>query len=137
MLRRKQLRAPFRDGAEKATVGFGPGKTFINVSSKRQPGVVDRFAGPDGKPRVITDPDEIYSGCRVRASLLPFAYDTQGNKGVSFLLGNVQKLGEGPRLDGRLRAEDEFDALEEEPTDLDPGFDSDGELVEDDDPLAA
>ena len=131
-LRRKQLRAPFRDGAEKAGDGYGPGKMFVNASSNRQPGVVDRFAGSDGKPRVITDPDEIYPGCRVRASLLPFAYEVQGNKGVSFLLGNVQKLGDGPRLDGRRRAQDEFDALEAAPTDLDPGFDSDGELIEDD-----
>jgi Protein of unknown function (DUF2815) len=120
MLKQKQLRWPFRDGAEKATTGYGPGTTFINVSSNRQPGVVGRYAGADGKPIAITDPAEIYPGCKVRASLVPFAYEVQGNRGVSFMLGNVQKLGDGPRLDGRLRAEDEFTALENAPTEFDP-----------------
>jgi hypothetical protein len=129
MFAAKQLRWPFRDGAEKAALGFGKGKTFINVSSSRQPGVVGRHAGLDGKPTPITNPDEVFAGCLVRATLLAFAYDTQGNKGVSFLLGNVQKLGDGPRLDGRLRAEDEFEAIESAPA----SFDDDNL----DDPMAA
>ena len=92
--------------------GYGPGTTFINVSSKQQPGVVDRYAGADGKPRPITDPSELYPGCFVRASLRPFTYDTNGSKGVSFALNNLQKLRDGERIDGRLRAEDEFEAIE-------------------------
>ena len=56
MLQKKQLKWPFRDGAERDAQGYGPGTTFINVSSKQQPGVVDRYAGPDGRPRPITDP---------------------------------------------------------------------------------
>jgi hypothetical protein len=119
MLAAKQLRWPFRDGAEKAALGFGKGKTFINVSSSRRPGVVGRHAGPDGKPMPITNPDEVFAGCRVRATLLAFAYDTQGSKGVSFVLGNVQKLGDGPRLDGRLNAEDEFTAIDDDEDNLD------------------
>jgi hypothetical protein len=112
MLHKKQLRWPFRDGAEREGQGYGSGTTFINVSSKQQPGVVDRYAGPNGKPRPITDLSELYPGCFVHATVRPFSYDTNGSKGVSFALNNLQKLRDGERIDGRLRAEDEFEAIE-------------------------
>jgi Enterobacter phage Enc34, ssDNA-binding protein len=119
MLQRKELKWPFRDGAEKDGPGYGPGKTFINVTSRQRPGIVDRHAGPDGRPRQITDPAEIYPGCFVRASLRPFTYDVNGSKGVSFGLQNVQKLRDGERIDGRMRPEDEFEAIEGGGADLD------------------
>jgi hypothetical protein len=134
MLKNRQLRTPFREGAEKEGRGYGAGKVFINASSNRAPGVVSRFAGPDGKPLPVQDPDEVYPGCRVRASLTAFAYDTGGNRGVSFALNNVQKLGEGERLDGRLPAEDEFSAFEAAPADFDG--DGDGYDAHDDEALS-
>jgi Protein of unknown function (DUF2815) len=115
MVKKQQLKWPFRDGSEK----FGPGTIFLNVSSKQQPGVVDRYAGPDGRPRPITDPDEVYPGCYARASVRPFTYDVNGSKGVSFGLNNLQKLADGERLDGRMKAADEFDPTEAGPADLD------------------
>ncbi len=122
MIAQGKLRMPLRDGAERAAVGYGPGTVFLNASSVRQPGVVSKYAGLDGKPMAV-DPATAYPGCKARASLLPFAYDVNGNKGVSFLLGNIQVLDNDesrcPRLDGRLRAEDEFEALENDPGDLD------------------
>ena len=48
-----------------------------------------------------------------------FAYDKAGNRGISFGLNNVQKLGDGERLDGRLKAEDDFDPIEDKPAKLD------------------
>jgi hypothetical protein len=42
-----------------------------------------------------------------------------GNKGVAVALNNVQKLGDGPRLDSRMAAEDEFEATAAEPSALD------------------
>jgi hypothetical protein len=119
MLQKRQLKWPFRDGAERDAQGYGPGTTFINVSSKQQPGVVDRYAGADGRPRPITDSSEVYPGCFVRASLRPFTYDTNGSKGVSFGLQNLQKLRDGERIDGRMRPEDEFEAVEHGAADLD------------------
>lgn len=89
--------------------------TYISPWTKQQPGVVDRFKGPDGKALPIRDPNVIYAGAEVRASVRPFAYDTDGNKGVAFGLGNIQKTGEGDRLDGRRAAADEFEATEEAP----------------------
>jgi hypothetical protein len=103
-----KIRSPFRlDGEEK---GYPEGSVFINIKSKAAPGIVSIFPGDDGKPAKITDPSQIYAGCFARASVRAFAYDTQGNKGVSFALNNIQKLADGDRLDGRMRAEDEFEA---------------------------
>lgn len=118
LLRDGKLRMPFRSDIEDK--GYPEGSVFMNVKNKAQPGIVSIFAGPDGKPTPITDPSLIYAGCKVRASLRAYAYDTAGNKGVAFSLGNLQKLGDGDRLDGRVRAEDEFDAdLSAKPADLD------------------
>jgi len=114
------LKSPFRtDGAAK---GYPEGSIFLNVRTEQKPGIVFAWAGEDGKPKKMSDEDiaeQMYPGCKVRASLAAFGYDTSGNKGVSFALQNLQKLGEGERLDGRASAEEEFDAqLGQAPADL-------------------
>jgi hypothetical protein len=86
LLQSGKIRMPFReDGVEK---GYPEGAVFMNVKSKQAPQVVSKFAGPDGKP----------------------AYSVNGNNGVAFSLGNIQKTDDGPRMDGRLSAADEFSA---------------------------
>ena len=45
-------------------------------------------------------------------SLYPF--NTNGNKGISCGLGNIQKIADGEPLGGRTRAEDDFEAYDEE-----------------------
>lgn len=118
LIRDGKIRMPFRtDGLEEK--GYPEGSCFMNVKNKNPIDVVSIYAGPDGKPTRITDSSQLYSGCKVRASLRAFAYDVSGNKGVSFALGNMQKLADGERLDGRKRAEDEFEAdLSAKPADL-------------------
>jgi hypothetical protein len=97
------MRNPLRDGAEKAQEWpFYAGHLFINTSTKNKPGLVNQANKP------ITDPDEIYSGCWVRVELNAFAYAQKGNKGVSFGLNNVQKLGDDERFGGRRPAEQVF-----------------------------
>lgn len=113
MITRGSLRTPFRTDVEEK--GYPEGSVFINPRSDRAPGVVTAYLDPaTNKARVITDPDEAYAGSIVRASVVPFAYDVSGNKGVSFALNNVQVVvndtEEAPRLDGRRAAEDEFGA---------------------------
>lgn len=108
LIKSGSLRMPFRDGADK----YGEGYVYINTKCKAAPGIVSRFAGADGKPQKIEDPAEIYAGARIRCSLSPYAYDVSGNKGVAFGLNNVQKLRDGERIDGRLSADSEFEALE-------------------------
>lgn len=84
----------------------------IGVSSYRRPGIVDRNVQP------ILDADEVYSGCYVRVSLSCYPYNSNGNQGVTFGLGNVQKLADGEPLDGSSRAEDDFDALDDDEDDV-------------------
>lgn len=65
------------------------GHYFMSVSNTMRPGLVDRNRTP------ILDPEEIYSGCYARVQINAFAFNTQGNKGISFGLNNVQKLADG------------------------------------------
>lgn len=105
------LKSPFRTDVEEK--GYAEGSTFINVRTEQKPGMVYLWAGPDGKPAIIPDNEvekALYPGSLVRASLRAFAYDTDGNRGVSFALNNIQKLGDGPRIDGRKAATEEFEA---------------------------
>ena len=56
------------------------------------------------------EPEEIYSGCYVRASINAYAFNIQGNSGVSFGLNNIQKVRDGEPLGGGgSKAEDDFD----------------------------
>ncbi len=82
------------------------GALMINFKSNTAPGIVDRRAKP------IMDRKEIYAGCKMRVSFGIWPFDTDGNKGVTLLLNNVQKTGDGPKLAGRVDAEDDFDAIE-------------------------
>jgi hypothetical protein len=91
----------------------GPGAIYVNVKSDSEPGKVARWQDPQTeKPAILKDPAEWYAGCHVRATLNAFGYDQKMNKGVSFGLNNLQKLGEGQRLDSRRSAQDDFDAID-------------------------
>lgn len=99
------------DGDEEADLDRSPeyaGNLYMTVGSKQRPGVVDRNVDP------ILDPTQVYSGCYARVSLNAFSYNTAGKKGVSFGLGNVQFLRDGDPLGGWTRAEDDFDAVEDD-----------------------
>lgn len=101
------LRSPFRKGDEaRPDDPLFKGCMFITARTVSKPGIVDRNVQP------ILDEMDFYSGCKCKASVYAMAYDQAGNKGVSFLLNNIQKTADGTRLSGRKRAEDEFDALE-------------------------
>lgn len=117
MVKAGRLKLPFRDDV--AAKGYPEGSIFINVRSNQKPGIVMPHAGPDGKPMQLTDTALIYPGAIVRASLTAFAYDNV-SQGVSLALNNIQWLGHGDRLDSRVEAGDEFEALEDsEPADID------------------
>lgn len=92
---------------------------FINARSNNQPGVVSRVPDPNtGKPQRITDPQEIYPGAIVKALVNPYWYDVDGNRGVAWGLNAIQKIRDGERLDGRVPAEDVFEADEDAVADL-------------------
>lgn len=109
-IKKGKLTMPWRDNSDYEENGFPfdrAGK-FINFSSKEQPGVVNRRAQP------ITNPKEVYSGMTARCTYGVWAYDTNGNKGVTLFLNNAQKVKDGDRLAGRPDATDDFEAVEGE-----------------------
>ena len=88
----------------------------FSTGEEYKPGVVDRFRGPDGKAVTITSDEVFYSGCYARAEVRVWAYDSPESKGVTFMLNNVQKLGDGERLGGGKRsAGDVFEAFDDAP----------------------
>ena len=91
------FRTPFRDGIEKEHLdGYGEGVTFIRATSGADsaPELVDR-----GKNEIVSQRD-LYAGCYCRAVVTPFAYDTAGNRGVSFGVRVVQKMADGSSFGG-------------------------------------
>lgn len=107
----KNLRSPFRDQVDKKREdgtmpdGYDEGAIFLTLradASKHRPQVVD------SNVQKIIDPTEFYGGCWAIASVNAYAYDQSGNRGVSFGLGNLQKIREGESFGGSTKAEDDF-----------------------------
>jgi len=112
MIRDGSLWTPFRKDVESKGYDVVGGVEFLNVRTERKPGVVSEVPDPknEGKPTPIEDPDVVYAGCIVRASVRPYCFDVEGKKGVTFGLNNVQYIRDGEHLDGRSSAQEEFDA---------------------------
>lgn len=107
----KEVKSIIKDGDEDADLEQNPeyaGHLYMSVSSKNKPSVVDRDRS------IILDPTEVYSGMYARAALNAFAYSVNGNKGISFGLNHVQKLGDGDPLGGITKVEDVFDSLDDD-----------------------
>lgn len=103
-----EIQTPIHDGDGRKPKGgaYGPeckNCWVVNTSSTSKPGILDR------NKDIMADPQEVYSGCYGRVTLNAYVYNRNGNKGISFGLNNVQKLADGAPLDGRTRAEDDFD----------------------------
>lgn len=113
-----KLRLPWReDGEEK---GYPEGSVFINARSQRKPQIVTIYPSADdpSKPAKLEDESKLYAGAIVKVSLDVYAYDKNGNKGVTFGLGNIQLIRDGERLDGSVAAENEFEADQNAVADL-------------------
>ena len=97
------LKTPLRDGdVDRPDDEAYANSLFINANSTVRPGIVDENLQP------IIDTTEFYSGCYGRASIVFYAYNANGNKGIACGLQNLQKLEDGEPLGGRSRAEDDF-----------------------------
>jgi hypothetical protein len=114
---------PLRSTDAEGKDGYPAGSYFLNARSDSRPGLVYPHAGADGRPVAVpvdAIEEAFYPGAIVRAQLSFYGFDREGNRGVGVGLSNIQKLGEGERLDSRQRAEDAFDAdLTAAPADLD------------------
>lgn len=96
------IKMPLRDGdVERADDPAFEGMYFLNASSLRKPGIVDRNL--DG----IMDRSEFYAGCYGRASINFYAFNVQ-SKGIATGLNNLQKLADGEPLAGGTTAEEDF-----------------------------
>lgn len=102
----KNLKSPFLKAGEFEYEGYEDGWTLLRPTAIQKPGVVNA-AGEN-----VDESSEIYPGRWAILSLRPFAYDVDGNRGVSFGLQNVQLLDHDTNLAGRTRAEDEFEPVD-------------------------
>lgn len=104
---------PFRDGDEKNFDGNSPeyaGMTYISFRAQenRKPQVVDAALR-----QITQESGQFYAGCYAKVSFSCYGYNTKGNKGVAFSLGNIQKVRDGEPLDGRTTAENDFEAVDD------------------------
>ena len=107
------LKLPLRDGdIERPDDEAYQDSYFINCNSKDKPQIVDKNVQP------ILDRNEVYSGCYARVSISLYPFNTNGDKGIACGLGNIQKIADGEPLGGRTRAEDDFEAYEDEDDDF-------------------
>jgi hypothetical protein len=107
------LKTPLRDGdLDRPDDEAYSNSYFINANSKVKPGIVDKDL------QAIMDPTELYSGCYGRASIVFYAYNANGNKGIAAGLQNLQKLEDGEPLGGISRPEDDFETVDDDAEDI-------------------
>jgi len=103
------LKHPLRDGdIDRPDDEAYANSYFVNANSTTKPGVVDKNV------KKVLDPSEVYSGCFGRASIVFYAFNQNGNRGIACGLQNIQKLADGDPLGGKARAEDDFDTYDDD-----------------------
>lgn len=94
-----KLHNPFRDGSEREYEDY-QGGMFVRFSSTYEVRVVDQAKRP------VVDPNRVYAGQYGRAVVTCRAFDTAGNRGVSFYLNVYQIVRDGdpirPNLENYL-----------------------------------
>lgn len=88
------LRVPFLDGDTKPDVNGFPGHTVVRAKSQHRPPLL----GSDGQD--LVDASGIYGGCWCVGIIQFFAYDTNGNRGVSTTFSAVKFVRDGDRFGG-------------------------------------
>lgn len=91
--------------------GCVEGMKFMNLKSQYAPGIVD------ANLEEVIDPEEIYPGVILKASITAYAYDMKANKGVAFGLNAIQKVRDGERLAGKPDPKKLFKQVDSEEAD--------------------
>lgn len=117
----KKVRTPLRDGDGEKDELTEDGTTkgekyperlgcyFLNARSSKPVGVYDRLRDP------ITNPDDVYGGCKGKIAVTFYPYSTSGNHGVGVGLNGVQKVADGEAFgNARPSVESMFDMLDED-----------------------
>ena len=108
-----KIKSPFLKAEEFKYEGSLPGWTVLRLTSDSKPTVLDAAQNAGSLIKLTEeDPETVYPGRWCTVSLNCFAYDVNGNKGVSFGLNNIMLLNHDDSLGGRMKAEDEFEAPE-------------------------
>lgn len=103
------IKNPLRDGdIERPDDPAYANAYFINANSATAPGIVDAACNP------IMNRSEVYSGVYGRASIIFYAFNANGNKGIACGLNNLQKISDGEPLGGKASAESDFATDDEE-----------------------
>lgn len=111
---KKAIKNTFIDGDEEKEGEEYEDRYCINVSKHVKPVIVDKRLNP------ITDEEEVYSGVVANVSIEFYYYWREDSKGITASLEGIQKIADGEPLGGgRVRAEDVFDAIDEEEEDSD------------------
>ena len=104
---------PIRELSEKDPSKYtGPPGFFIRANSTQRP-----WLGVGRERRPPVDDDEIYAGCLVYVGLTANAYSFKDKKsgnelrGVKWYLNSVLKVGDGPRLAGRVDGAKDFEGV--------------------------
>lgn len=113
-----EVYSTLRDGDTDAPAGneaVYAGHYFMTVASSAQPGIVSHEKGADGKFKRLTNPNDLQSGDYISANIGFYAYNYNGNVGISAGLNNVMKLEKGKRLGvKRTTAEDAFSSFDDD-----------------------
>ena len=100
------IRSPLRDGdLERPDDPAYAGCWFISAKSDKKPEVVDQNADP-------MDAALLYSGCYARVAMNFYAYNTNGNRGITAGLNGIQFVRDGEPLGSHFDAQKEFGAIE-------------------------
>jgi hypothetical protein len=102
------LRLPFRKGSTIEVGGVNDTDIVLRAKSKFRPDVIDVQKQP------IIDEEEVYPGMWAEMTVRCFAYDVQGNKGVSLSLSGLRKVADGTRMDGRKPTADIVEDIDDE-----------------------
>lgn len=103
-----KLKNPFKDQSEMADryEGYGEEGTYISTVSDKMVSVLDN------RMQQISDPERVYPGVWVVATIRPFAYDKGVNKGVSFGLQGLMIVADDKRLGGGGSSPSDFKGIE-------------------------
>jgi len=114
------IKRGIKDGTNAPYAGFGPGTKFANLSctkpeSQAAPEVIDINWNPVTKANntVVEDDgtkwERLYPGCWARATVNPYSFKMDMNKGLALGFRNIQILNsKSPRLDGGVGAKEDF-----------------------------
>lgn len=106
----KKFHDPLQDGDESGRPEYA-GMVTLQLTAKdnRPPQVVDQQVR-----NIDPKSGNFYSGCYAKCSYNVYAWEYMNKGGVSFGLGNIQKVGDGEPFDGRTKAEDDFEPIAED-----------------------